>query len=55
MKVYTVYDNADGGYSIWYKSNNFDKKSYYAYNKKIMLSFCKKLENDGYKFVGKIL
>ena len=57
MKTYTVYDNMDGGFSIWYKyydGTNYIKKSYYAYNKKSMLEFTKKLESNGYKFVGKI-
>jgi hypothetical protein len=59
MKVYTVYDNTDGGYSIWYEyfdvaSRKYVKKSYYAYNKKAMTEFSKKLEANNYKFVGKI-
>ena len=59
MKTYTIYDNADGGFSIWYKyydynTSSYVKKSFYAYNKKKMLDFTKDLESKGYKFVGKI-
>ena len=59
MKTYTIYDNTDGGYTIWYKwydykQNSFVKKSYYAYNKQVMIKFTKSLEENGYKFVGKI-
>lgn len=59
MKTYTVYDNTDGGYSIWYQYydygiNQYVKSKYYAYNKAKMLSFTKSLEDNGYKFVGKI-
>lgn len=59
MKTYTVYDNTDGGYSIWYQYFDYSikqyiKKSYFAYNKKKMLSFVSELENNGYVFVGKL-
>lgn len=59
MKTYTIYDNADGGYSIWYKyydnnTSSYVTKNFYAYNKKKMLEFSKDLESKGYKFVGKI-
>ena len=59
MKSYTVYDNADGGYSVWYQYldysiNQYIKKSYYAYNKQSMIKFTKDLENNGYVFVGKL-
>ena len=59
MKTYTVYDNADGGYSVWYQYydysiNQYIKKSFYAYNKKKMLEFTKSLETNGYVFVGKL-
>ena len=59
MKTYTVYDNADGGYSVWYQYydysiNQYVKKSFYAYNKKKMLEFTKSLDNNGYVFVGKL-
>lgn len=59
MKTYTVYDNADGGYSVWYQYYDYSikqylKKSFYAYNKKKMLEFTNNLENNGYVFVGKL-
>ncbi len=59
MKTYTVYDNADGGYSVWYQYYDYSiqqyvKKNFYAYNKKRMLEFTKSLENNGYVFVGKL-
>ncbi len=59
MKTYTVYDNADGGYSVWYQYYDYSiqqyvKKSFYAYNKKKMLEFTKSLETNGYVFVGKL-
>lgn len=59
MKSYSVYDNTDGGYSIWYQYydysiNQYIKKSYFAYNKKKMLEFTKELQNNGYVFVGKL-
>ena len=59
MKSYTIYDNVDGGYTIWYKyydysCQEFIKKSFQAKTKSLMLDFTKKLENNGYKFVGKI-
>lgn len=59
MKTYTVYDNADGGYSVWYQYydyyiQQYVKKSFYAYNKKKMLEFTKSLETNGYVFVGKL-
>ena len=59
MKTYTIYDNTDGGYTIWYKyydytQSSYVKKNYYAYNKQSMVKFVKDLENRGYKFVGKI-
>ena len=59
MKTYTIYDNVDGGYTIWYKffdysAQDFIKKSFQAKTKSIMIDFTKKLEKSGYKFVGKI-
>ena len=59
QKTYSVYDNMDGGFSIWYtyydpNLKKVEKKSYYAYSKKIMLSFTRQLESNGYKFVGKL-
>jgi len=59
LKRYTVYDNTDGGYSIWYEyydlsKRQYVKKTYYAYNKQAMLNFTKKLQSNGYSFVGKI-
>jgi hypothetical protein len=59
VKTYTVYDNMDGGYSIWYQYYDYNQKQYiknyyYAYSKKVMMSYTKDLENKGYKFVGKL-
>jgi hypothetical protein len=59
LKSYTVYDNTDGAYTIWYQYFDYSikqylKKSYYAYNKQKMLSFTKDLEKNGYIFVGKL-
>jgi hypothetical protein len=49
----------DGGYSIWYQYYDYNEKKYvknyyYAYSKKVMLSYTLGLETKGYKFVGKL-
>lgn len=59
MKTYTIYDNADGGYTIWYQffdnsNKNFVRKFFQANTKALMLDFAKKLQKNGYKFVGKM-
>ena len=58
-KTFTIYDNTDGGYTIWYKyfdkyRNDYQKKKMVVTNKESMLMWKRKLENDNYKFVGKI-
>jgi hypothetical protein len=59
MKQYTIYDNADGGYTIWW--TNFDKynnrwlkKKFQVNTKESMIIWKRRLEGDGYKFVGKL-
>lgn len=59
MKTYTIYDNADGGYTIWWTqydryNNKWVKKNMLVNNKPTMLMWKRRLETDGYKFVGKI-
>jgi hypothetical protein len=59
MKTYTIYDNLEGGFTIWWKyydkyNNKYVKKSYNAINKDGMMVFRRELERNGYKFVGKI-
>lgn len=59
LKKYTVYDNASGGYTVWYQFYDYSVKDYVmkdynAYDKTQMLKFTKQLELNGYKFVGKL-
>lgn len=59
MRRYSVYDNASGGYTVWYQYYDYSAKEhimkdYNFNNREEMLRFTKKLERDGYKFVGKI-
>lgn len=59
LKKYTVYDNASGGYTVWYQFYDYSVKDYVmkdynAYDKSQMLKFTKQLELNGYKFVGKL-
>jgi len=59
MKTYTIYDNADGGFTIWWTSydkynNKYVKKKMVLYTKESMLMWKRKFESGGYKFVGKI-
>jgi hypothetical protein len=59
VKTYTVYDNVDGGFTIWWQY--FDKyhakwikKKMLVNSKETMMMWKKRLERDGYVFVGKI-
>jgi len=59
MKNYTIYDNADGGFTIWWThydryNNQYVKKKMLVNTKDSMLMWKKRLEADGYKFVGKL-
>ncbi len=59
LKKYTVYDNASGGYTVWYQFYDYSVKDYVmkdynAYDRTRMLKFTKQLELNGYKFVGKL-
>lgn len=59
MKNYTIYDNADGGYTIWWTQfdryeNRYVKKKMVVNTKESMMMWKRRLENDGYKFVGKL-
>lgn len=59
MKAYTVYDNTDGGFTIWWQyfdryNNRWLKKKMLVNTKESMLMWKKRLEGDGYKFVGKL-
>jgi hypothetical protein len=59
LKKYTVYDNASGGYTVWYQFYDYSVKDYVmkdfnAYDKTQMLKFTKQLKLNGYKFVGKL-
>lgn len=59
LKKYTVYDNASGGFTVWYQFYDYSVKDYVmkdfnAYDKTQMLKFTKQLELNGYKFVGKL-
>lgn len=59
MKAYTVYDNIHGGFTIWWQyfdkyNNKWAKKSMVVNSKEMMIMWKRRLENDGYKFVGKI-
>ena len=59
MKQYTVYDNLNGQFTIIRQYYNYSEQKNVrlistAYTKKTMLTFCQKLESDGYKFVGKL-
>ena len=59
LKKYTVYDNASGGYTVWYQFYDYSVKDYVmkdynAYDRTQMLKFTKQLELNGYKFVGKL-
>jgi hypothetical protein len=59
MKTYTIYDNANGGFTIWYQyfdryENRYVKKAIHFEFKNQMLNYKKKLEDEGYRFVGKI-
>ena len=59
MKKYTIYDNANDGFTICYSyldaySNKTIIKKIQCYNKESMIKFKKDLESKGYKFVGKL-
>lgn len=58
-KLYTIYDNANGGFTIWYQyydkyENKYMKKAIHFEFKQSMLKYKQGLENNGYKFVGKL-
>jgi len=58
-KLYTIYDNADGGYTIWYqywdRYTNKCVKKYLTFDyKESMIKYRTSLEKNGYKFVGKL-
>ena len=59
MKEYSVYDNADGGYTITYRFFDLTLrrmmyKTYQAYNTEQMIRFTKDLQKKNFKFVGKL-
>jgi hypothetical protein len=59
MKQYSVYDNADGGFTIVWNhfdryNNSWIKKKMFVNSKETMLMWKRRLESDGYKFVGKL-
>jgi len=59
MKTYTIYDNLNGGFTIWIQyfdtyENKYKKVAKHFEFKNAMLNYKKQLEADGYKFVGKI-
>jgi hypothetical protein len=59
LKRYTVYDNASGGFTVWYQfydysAKDYIMKDYHFHSKDDMLRFTRKLEREGYRFVGKI-
>ena len=59
MKKYTVYDDVDGGFTIWWTSydkynSEWIKKNMVVNTKESMLMWKRKFESGGYKFVGKI-
>jgi hypothetical protein len=59
MKNYTIYDNADGGYTIWWThydkyNGRWLKKKMQVNTKESMVMWKRRLEADGYKFVGKL-
>jgi hypothetical protein len=59
VKTYTIYDNANGGFTIWYQyydsyENKYVKKSIHFEFKNQMMSYKTKLEENGYRFVGKL-
>ena len=59
MKAYTVYDNIDGGFTIvWNQYDKFNnrwiKKNMSVNSKETMFMWKRRLEADGYKFVGKL-
>jgi len=58
-KLYTVYDNTDGGFTIWWQSYDrysgmVKKKSFTVNTKEAMIKWKRELEQSGYKFVGKL-
>lgn len=59
MKTYTIYDNLNEGFCIFYQYYDYKKeqlivKTYKAKSKSFMLLYAKMLECNGYKFVGNI-
>lgn len=59
MKQFTIYDNADDGYTIWWTyydkyNNRWMKKKMFVNTKETMIMWKKRLEAEGYKFVGKL-
>lgn len=58
-KIYTIYDNLSGGYTIRYKyydryEERFVVKVFQAIDVASMRAFTTKLKASGYKFVGKL-
>ena len=59
MKTYTVYDNLNEGFYIYYqyydyKNQKLVQKEYKAKSKSFMLLYAKMLESNGYRFVGRL-
>lgn len=59
MRVFTVYDNVDGGYTVKYRyydysAQNYKTKTWQCPNYSSMKNFTEKLRADGFKYVGKI-
>ena len=58
-KLFTIYDNMNGGFTIMYQyydkyNNKIIKKTIHFEFKQSMIKYKNNLEMDGYKFVGKL-